>query len=326
MDKNDKPLVTIAMMTYNQEKYVKDSVRGLLAQTYEPLEIVISDDCSTDQTWPIIVSEIDSYKRNGGIHSNIHVYRNETNMGVSKNFECIVYHAHGEIIICQGGDDVSLPCRAELIVKSYLSNPTATVFCHEATCINKDNKERKTSTIRTSAFMPLGALMAYSRKAFTEFRPIEEAGAWEDDVYARRAQMLGDEMQIPRPLLKYRVGCGGISSGCDDKKKRRTRVSRGCLAAARQSRRDLEFIKNKISSVKYEAIKKLIDKHEQFYLNEYNMYNASTWLGRFKAFNRFYHGVNPLLYVYQFVNTIAPRWCTVLFSPVTKLAQWCFKH
>lgn len=322
----NKPLVTIAMMTYNQEKYVRDAVRGVLAQTYEPLEIIISDDCSVDQTWQAIVSEIDSYKRNGGIHSNIHVHRNETNLGVAKNFEGIISHARGEIIICQGGDDVSLPCRAEMIVKSYVSNPTATVFCHEATCIDQDNKEIKASSMRTSAFMPLGALMAYSRKAFTEFRPVEEAVAWEDDVYARRAQMLGDEIQIPQPLLKYRVGCGGISSGCDDKKKRRTRVARGCLAAARQSRRDLEFIRNKISSEKYEVIRRLIDEHEQFYQNEYNMYNAVTLIDRVKAFNYMYRGVNPFVYFYHFINIVAPRWCAVLFSPLTKLAQWIFKR
>ncbi len=244
MSANGKPLVTIAIMTYNQEKYVKDAIHGVLAQTYEPLEIVISDDCSTDQTWNIIVSELELYKQKGGIHSKIHANRNETNLGVAKNFESVISRAHGEFIICQGGDDVSLPCRAELIVKSYLSNPSATVICHEATCIDQDNKEREPFRMQTSAFMPLGALMAYSRRAFTEFGPVEESGAWEDDIYARRAQMLGDEIQIPQPLLKYRVGCGGISSSCDDKRKRGTRVSRGRLAAARHSRRDWEFIKD----------------------------------------------------------------------------------
>ena len=322
----DKPLVTIAMMTFNQEKYVRDSVRGILAQTYDPVEIIISDDCSTDRTWQILALEIDLYRRNGGIHSKIYVHRNDVNLGVAKNFEGIISHAHGEIIICQAGDDISLPNRAEVIVESYLKNPAATVFCHEATCIDQDNKERTRSNMRTSAFMPLGALMAYSRKVFTEFGPVEESDAWEDDIYARRAQMLGDEIQIPQPLLKYRVGCSGISSGSDDKKVRRTRVSRGCLAAARQSRRDLEFIKDKLSNTQYEVIKKLIDKHEQFYQNEYNMYNAATWIGRFKAFNRIYLGVNPCLYIYKFINTVAPRWCAILFLPATKLAQFVFRR
>ena len=48
------PLVTFALFTYNQERYVREAVEGVLAQTYEPLEIIISDDCSTDMTFSII--------------------------------------------------------------------------------------------------------------------------------------------------------------------------------------------------------------------------------------------------------------------------------
>ena len=197
----DKPLVTFCMMTYNQEKYVREAIRSVLAQTYNNLEILIADDCSTDKTWQVIVSEVNSSQGGGG-HSRIHLHRNETNLGVAKNFENIVSLAHGEIIICQAGDDISLPNRAELIVESYLKNPDATVFCHEAIGIDENSREIRNHLVRTTAFMPLGALMAYSRKAFTEFGPIEETGAWEDDIYARRAQLLGDEVQIPKILLK----------------------------------------------------------------------------------------------------------------------------
>ena len=323
---NDKPLVTICMMTYNQEKYVRDSVNSVLAQTYDNIEIIISDDCSTDKTWRIIVSEIESYKQNGGIHSEIHIHRNGKNLGVAKNFESLVSLAHGDIIICQAGDDISLQCRAEVIVESYLKNPSTTVFSHEAISIDGKGREKKGVILHTSAFKPLGALMAYSRKVFTEFGPIEEMGAWEDDIYARRAQMLGNEVQIPRVLLKYRVGCNGLSSGNDEMRTRRTRVSFGCLAAARQSRKDLESIKGRISHSKYETVKRDIDRYEQYYQDEYNMYNAENWSERFKAFNRMSSGVNPFSYAYQFVNKVAPRWCAVLLFPVTKLAQLLFKR
>ena len=88
----EKPLVTISMITYNQERYVRDAVRGALAQTYEPLEIVISDDCSTDSTWDIIRDEVEAYRKSGGIHKNIvnHQISTETQRSNHKNmvFEC----------------------------------------------------------------------------------------------------------------------------------------------------------------------------------------------------------------------------------------------
>jgi len=46
----DRPLVTFALVAYNQEQYIREAVEGAFAQTYEPLEIILSDDCSSDRT------------------------------------------------------------------------------------------------------------------------------------------------------------------------------------------------------------------------------------------------------------------------------------
>ena len=43
-------LATLALFAYNQERFIAEAVRGALAQTYSPLEIILSDDCSTDRT------------------------------------------------------------------------------------------------------------------------------------------------------------------------------------------------------------------------------------------------------------------------------------
>ena len=47
----NKPLISFLLLTYNQENYIQDAINGALAQTYSPLEIIISDDCSTDGTY-----------------------------------------------------------------------------------------------------------------------------------------------------------------------------------------------------------------------------------------------------------------------------------
>ena len=50
----DRPLVTFALFAYNQEKYIREAVEGTFSQTYEPLEIILSDDCSSDRTFEIM--------------------------------------------------------------------------------------------------------------------------------------------------------------------------------------------------------------------------------------------------------------------------------
>ena len=48
---SEQPLATLFIAFYNQEDFVEDAVKGALSQTYENLEIILSDDCSTDKTF-----------------------------------------------------------------------------------------------------------------------------------------------------------------------------------------------------------------------------------------------------------------------------------
>lgn len=308
-----RPLVSVAVMTYNQERYVRKAVASILDQTYNNIEVIISDDHSTDGTWDVILDEIG--KRHLDDQSVVMLNRNTDNMGVAKHFEWIISQCHGEFVVCQAGDDVSYPDRIEKIVAAYCRNKNATVVCHKSNCIDVDG--HPTGHINTtSAFQPLGAMMAYSRRVATEFEPISEQGAWEDDVYARRAQMLGEEIRLDSVLMDYRVGGSGISSGKDKTSERRIRVSRGCLASARQSRKDLEFCRKKIGEPKFCEVLAIIDRYERFYSNEYKMYSGSTYWERINAFNELYKGRNIFSYVNGFVELMLPRWVSVLFKPV----------
>mgnify|MGYP005853322247 CR=1 FL=1 len=47
----DRPLVTFALFAYNQEQYIREAVEGAFSQTYEPLEMILSEDCSNDRTF-----------------------------------------------------------------------------------------------------------------------------------------------------------------------------------------------------------------------------------------------------------------------------------
>ena len=74
----DRPLITFALFAYNQEAYVREAIEGAFAQTYEPLEIILSDDCSTDRTFEIMQEMAAAYR---GPH-RVRVNLNPVNLGV----------------------------------------------------------------------------------------------------------------------------------------------------------------------------------------------------------------------------------------------------
>ncbi len=69
-----KPLVSVLMPAYNVEEYVLEAIESILNQTYENLELIIIDDCSTDDTWQIIQK---CMRKNDRIKAD----RNEINLG-----------------------------------------------------------------------------------------------------------------------------------------------------------------------------------------------------------------------------------------------------
>jgi glycosyltransferase involved in cell wall biosynthesis len=91
------PLVTISIPTYNQEKYIARAIESALAQTYPHLEIVVSDDRSTDQT-------VDVARRYEGVR--VRVVTSDRNMGRVANYRrCLYELARGEWVVNLDGDD-----------------------------------------------------------------------------------------------------------------------------------------------------------------------------------------------------------------------------
>src|SRR5215470_18905066 len=100
-----KPLVTFYVMAYNQARFIREAVEGALAQTYSPLEIVLSDDCSWDGTFEVMRDAVKGYS---GPHTVI-LNRNPRNLGLSEHVNRIIELARGDLIIAADGDDVSSP-------------------------------------------------------------------------------------------------------------------------------------------------------------------------------------------------------------------------
>ena len=96
---NDMKKVSVVICTYNGERYLREQLDSILAQTYPVFEVVVQDDCSTDGT----VGIIESYRNK---FSNLRIIRNEHNLGFNENFHRALLQAEGDLIAISDQDDV----------------------------------------------------------------------------------------------------------------------------------------------------------------------------------------------------------------------------
>lgn len=92
-------MISIAMATYNGGKYVQLQLDSILQQTLQDFEIIVCDDCSTDNTVEIL-------QQNAAKDPRIKVHRNETNLGFKNNFEKAMQLCSGEFIALCDQDDI----------------------------------------------------------------------------------------------------------------------------------------------------------------------------------------------------------------------------
>ena len=93
----DQPLFTVATITYNSSKWVRQAIESVLASTYTNFEYIISDDCSADDTWEII-QQYNDYR--------IRSWKNVKNIGEYPNRNKVLNEAKGKFILFIDGDDI----------------------------------------------------------------------------------------------------------------------------------------------------------------------------------------------------------------------------
>ena len=113
------PLVSIVMPAYNAEKFVVEAIESILNQTYTNIELLISDDKSTDNTRKLIEQFSDP---------RVKFYHNDHNEGYLKTCNHLFLKCKGELITFQDADDFSEPDRIQEQV-SVLNDDLSLYFC-----------------------------------------------------------------------------------------------------------------------------------------------------------------------------------------------------
>lgn len=223
---------TMFVLTYNQEQFVGDAIRATLAQEGPTLEIIISDDFSSDNTYAVAKKCVAQYR---GKHEVV-LNRNSTNMGVIGHTNHVVEMARGDILIPAYGDDIAFPYRALRIAETFEKHDPLLIHSH-AVPIDSDGRETESSYanaaffrsteplwVATSLFHYLGASGAWRRTLFERYGPINSPLVYDDHILGFRAALEGRVHLIDAPLLYYREGVGisHMAGASKDRAVRRT--------------------------------------------------------------------------------------------------------
>lgn len=125
-------LVTVGVPLYNGSQFIKETLERILAQDYNNIEVLVSDDCSSDNSIEIVESINDP---------RIRIIKNDSNVGISENWNRLVKCAKGDyfILICQ--DDYILPgairAKAEILDK----NPDVNIVFSSSYVMNSKGKK-----------------------------------------------------------------------------------------------------------------------------------------------------------------------------------------
>lgn len=211
--------VSVLMPTYNQSNYLGDAINSVINQTFNDFELIILDNCSTDDTSQV-VQKFASDKR-------VKYYKNEVNIGNIGNFNEIIKFSQGEYIKYLFSDDLLEPSALEEFVKILDENPDvslATSFFELFGSLNFVQRQplvgktpgyeviKKTVMSGNWIGAPSNVIFRKSDMNGLEFK--KRWQWWTDLELWHQLLMKGDLYVIPKVLSKFREHTSSATSSC----------------------------------------------------------------------------------------------------------------
>ena len=203
---SSKALVSIALCTYNGEAYLREQLESIVNQSYRPIELIVVDDCSTDDTLKILEEYADKYPF-------LKFFINPTNLGYIKNFEKALQLCGGEFIALSDQDDI---WDLEKIEKQVNNIGNNLLIYHDSEFVDENDQSlnRKMSDImnlysgnQPEAFLFFNCISGHSvlmkKELRDELLPFPDA-YFHDWWMGYVATNLGSIDFIKESLVKYR--------------------------------------------------------------------------------------------------------------------------
>lgn len=131
---SNSPLISVLIPVYNVESFVEEAMLSICNQTYRNIEIIIVDDCSTDNTYKIVEDLAKKDKR-------IKLFKNSKNSKIVKTLNFALNQASGDFISRMDGDDISSPQRLEKQLNFLLKNEQFHLVGSHIITINESGNE-----------------------------------------------------------------------------------------------------------------------------------------------------------------------------------------
>jgi len=212
--------VTIGIPCFNAQDYVGESIESALSQTYEPKEIIVVDDASTDASWNVIRSYA----------GRIRAIRLGANVGNAAARNIILKQSSGTLIQFHDADDVMLPTKLEAMVPLLEERQADAVLC-DVGFFRGTSRTPDHAVVRYTGLEQSPDLLAFAiANAVLTISPIwrrevlESVGGFREklrrcvdyDLALRIARSGGRWAYIPRVLTRARIHSNGTVSGEKD--------------------------------------------------------------------------------------------------------------
>lgn len=211
------PKLSIICPSYNHENYVNDFIKSFINQTEKDIELIIIDDCSTDNTKNIIKSYDDN---------RIVFIENQFNMGINSTIKNGIHASNADIFALCASDDILFPEYAETVINVFNKKPNIHLFFTALQEIDINGEIR--NKIRTIKFKKLDRFFILEKLFLDNFIPAPgsafrkesvlkttsiPAGMFQYQDYHFHVQMLlqYDFYFHDSPLVYYRISYNSVS-------------------------------------------------------------------------------------------------------------------
>lgn len=207
--KQTPPTVSVLLSVYNADKYVSIAIESILNQSFQDIELIIVDDCSTDASWNVC-------QKYAQLDNRIRASRNNLNMGGGETLNIALGLAKGRYIAIQDNDDWSYPDRLANQLTFMEAHPDVGVVGGSMEIINENGEvvgkrayNLTDDSIRNNIFRysPFCHPLVMIRKSILDIvghRNFDLAPADDYDLYFRIGK-LSKFANLNKVLLKYRV-------------------------------------------------------------------------------------------------------------------------
>ena len=214
--------ITIGVFTFNHEHFVESALESIFSQDADGLEIIISDDASTDNTQALIQ---DFIGRTGTRHKIVYD-PNATNLGLTGNVNKVFEMATNDVILVAAGDDISRPMRARKTARVMEDETVMAMsfgfnrFTGRRPQLPSEHRElgkieimKPTDFFRVPNLHTPGCSRAYRKSTFTQFGPLRSDCPTEDSTLMLRALLLGSIAHVQDVEVDYRIHGENLSGG-----------------------------------------------------------------------------------------------------------------